>query len=160
MTETSDAAAPAPDADRHAAVQAVEDELSSLIGSVRRVLAEHAERVSPGMLPGVYKVLTTIARHEGITLSALAESLMADKGQMSRAVRELEGLGLVERAADPRDRRSSALRATAVGQERLAAARAPRERALVAALEDWALEDVQALARLLRALATGTTPGA
>ncbi len=150
----------APDAERLAAVQAVEDEFSSLIGSFRRVMAEHAERVSPGMLPGVYKVFTTIARQEGVTLSALAEALMADKGQMSRAVRELEGLGLVERTPDPADRRSSLLSVTAEGRERLAAARAPRERALVRALEDWELDDVRSLARLLGALSRGTAPEA
>lgn len=153
MTESADA-------DRMAAVRGLEDEFSSLIAIFRKAIMENAERVSPGMLPGAYKVFTTVARHDGITLSALADTLMADKGQMSRTVRELEDLGLVERTADPTDKRSSLLSATATGRERLAAARAPREHALASALEDWKISDIQNLSRLLHALSHGTDPTA
>ena len=79
------------------------------------------------MLPGAYKVFTTIVRRESVTLSALAEALMADKGQISRTVRELEELGLISRTPDPADGRSSLLSPTPEGLERLAAARAPQE---------------------------------
>ena len=54
-----------------------------------------------------------------------------DKGQLSRTVRELEHLGLVQRAADPEDGRSSLLSPTAEGLERLADARRPYESSLV-----------------------------
>ncbi|WP_347177834.1 MarR family winged helix-turn-helix transcriptional regulator [Microbacterium dauci] len=148
------------DPERMAAVRALEDEFSSLIAIFRRAMAENAERVSPGMLPGAYKVFTTIARQDGITLSQLAESLMADKGQMSRTVRELEELGLVERTADPSDKRSSLLSVTADGRARLTEARAPRERALAGALESWRIEDISTLSRLLHALSHGDAPGA
>lgn len=143
---------------RTAAVRALELEFGALMGTFRRVMAENADRLSPGMLPGVYKVFTVIARRDNVTLSVLAEVLAADKGQTSRAVRELEDLGLVQRTPDPDDRRSQLISATPDGLDRLAAARAPQERSLVAALQDWSVDDITELARLLHALAAGESP--
>ena len=139
-------------------MRALEGEFGELINQFRQILAANAERLSPGLLPGAYKVFTTIVRRESVTLSALAESLMMDKGQLSRTVRELEQLGLVSRTPDPEDGRSSLLSPTAEGLERLAAARRPYESSLVDALEDWPVEEIDDLARLLRALSAGTTP--
>jgi len=140
------------------AVRALEAEFGELISRMRRVLADNAQRVSPGMLPGAYKVFTTIVRRESVTLSNLAESLMADKGQISRTVRELEELGLIIRTPDPADGRSSLLSPTAEGLERLAAARAPQESVLLNTLEDWSVDEIRDLTRLLHALTAGETP--
>lgn len=143
---------------RAEAVRTLEAEFSELITQFRRVILENAHRLSPGMLPGAYKVFTTIVRREHMTISALAEMLMADKGQISRTVRELENLGLVVRTPDPTDGRSSILAATPEGLERLAAARNPRESALADSLESWDVADIERLAHLLRALTSGTAP--
>ncbi|MGA7148985.1 MAG: MarR family transcriptional regulator [Microbacterium sp.] len=143
---------------RTEAVRALEAEFGELITRFRKIIGENADRVSPGMLPGAYKVFTTIVRRESITLSALAEALMADKGQISRTVRELEQLGLIERTPDPEDGRSSLLSPTAFGLERLAQARAPQESTLLSALEEWPLDDIRNLSRLLHALTAGQSP--
>lgn len=143
---------------RTEAVRALEAEFGELINRFRRIITENANKVSPGMLPGAYKVFTTIVRRESITLSALAESLVADKGQISRTVRELEQLGLIQRTPDPDDGRSSLLSPTAEGLQRLTAARAPQENALVDALEEWPLDDIRNLTRLLHALTAGEAP--
>lgn len=140
------------------AVRALEAEFGELISRMRRVLADNAQRVSPGMLPGAYKVFTTIVRRESVTLSNLADSLMADKGQISRTVRELEELGLITRTPDPADGRSSLLSPTAEGLERLAIARAPQESVLLDTLEDWSVDEIRDLTRLLHALTAGETP--
>jgi DNA-binding MarR family transcriptional regulator len=140
------------------AVRALEAEFGELINRIRRLLADNAERVNPGMLPGAYKVFTTIVRRESVTLSALAESLMADKGQISRTVRELEELGLIARTPDPEDGRSSLLSPTAEGLTRLEAARAPQESTLINTLADWPISDINNLAHLLHALTVGVTP--
>jgi DNA-binding MarR family transcriptional regulator len=83
---------------------------------------------------------------------------VADKGQISRTVRELEQLGLIQRTPDPDDGRSSLLSPTAEGLQRLTAARAPQENALVDALEEWPLDDIRNLTRLLHALTAGEAP--
>jgi len=140
------------------AVRALEAEFGELINRMRRLIMENAQRVSPGMLPGAYKVFTTIARRERISQSALADILVVDKGQLSRTVRELEQLGFICRESDPDDGRASILSATPLGLERLAAARAPQEDSLVNALEEWPLTDIENLTRLLHALTAGVTP--
>ncbi len=143
---------------RTEAVRALEAEFGELISRMRRVLADNAQRVSPGMLPGAYKVFTTIVRRESVTLSSLADSLMADKGQISRTVRELEELGLITRTPDPADGRSSLLSPTPEGLERLAAARAPQESVLLNTLEEWSVDEIRDLTRLLHALTAGESP--
>ena len=140
------------------AVRALEAEFGQLVTEFRRLLADNANRVSPGMLPGAYKVFTTIVGQETTTISALAETLLADKGQLSRTVRELETLGLVGRAPDPADGRSVLLSPTPEGLARLAAARHPREGGLIDALERWSVDDIVRLTELLHALSRGTTP--
>ncbi|MCR2815221.1 MarR family winged helix-turn-helix transcriptional regulator [Microbacterium jiangjiandongii] len=143
---------------RAEAVRSLEAEFSELISRIRKIITENAHRVSPGMLPGAYKVFTSIVRCEPVTQAALAEQLALDKGQLSRTVRELEELGLVTRTPDPADRRSSRLSATPEGLARLTAARAPQQGTLHAVLEDWDLDDIRNLTRLLRALTNGTPP--
>ncbi len=159
---------PMPDADppsdtpeaRAAAVRALEAEFGELITHFRRVISENANRVSPGLLPGAYKIFTTIARCETVTVSSLSERMLLDKGQVSRMVRELEELDLVERSTDPADGRSFLLQLTPLGEERLAAARLPQEGRLLRTLEDWSLADIGSLTRLLHALASGASPDA
>lgn len=143
---------------RTEAVRALEAEFAALITQVRRIVSENAERVSPGMLPAAYKVFTSIVRLERVTQSALAEALVADKGQISRTVKELEDLGLVGREPDPTDRRSSILFPTPYGLERLAAARAPQESSLLDALQEWSVDDIRTLTRLLHALTAREQP--
>lgn len=143
---------------RTEAVHALESEFSELITHFRRLITANAQRVSPGMLPGAYKVFTTIVRRAPITPSALAEHLLADKGQVSRTVKELEDLGLIHREPDPNDGRSSVLSPTPEGVERLAAARLPQEGLLLTALAEWPIDDIRNLSRLLHALTSGARP--
>lgn len=138
------------------AVRALEAEFGVLITHMRRLIADNAQRVSEGMLPGAYKVFTTIARRERVSQSALADILMVDKGQLSRTVRELEQLGLIRRDADPTDGRAMILSATEFGLERLKRARLPQEDTLVGALEQWPLDDIRTLTRLLHTLTADT----
>ncbi|MFT4218912.1 MAG: MarR family transcriptional regulator [Microbacterium sp.] len=151
-------AARTPDPGREHAVRALEAEFDELVGHFRRLLSEQAARVSPGMLPGAYKVFTTIVRREAVTLSALAEQLMMDKGQLSRTVRDLERLGLVRRVPDPSDGRSSLLSPTEQGLERMDVVRTDRRNPLVASLDGWDTADIETLRRLLRALVSGAPP--
>ena len=65
---------------RNAAVRELEGTIADLAAAFRRMLAAAAESVSPGMLPGTFKVLSAVSRAETITLSALAERLAAHLG--------------------------------------------------------------------------------
>lgn len=134
------------------AIKELEDEFTHLMGHIRRSFAEAAHRVSPGMLPGSYKVFTTIAAGGEVTASDVAERLMLDKGHLSRTIKELEELGLIVRTPDPRDGRASLLSVTEFGTERLKFARNPGRESLAAALTDFTPDDVRGASRLFRAL--------
>lgn len=149
---------PAASPDWHDAVRELEAEFGELSGRMRQVMAARADRLHRGMLPGTYKVFTTIAKHGPISPSTLAEILVADKAQVSRAVRDLEAAGLIDRAADPADGRSTRLTATAAGIERLSAARSADPHALHDRLAGWDVSDIRTLTRLLRAASTGDVP--
>ncbi|MXS74287.1 MarR family transcriptional regulator [Microbacterium sp. CSI-V] len=146
------------DAERHAAVQALESSFSELMTTFRRYVAEAAERVSPGMLPATFKTLSVVSRFGPMTLSALAERLAADKGFLSRSISELEEMGLVTRTPDPNDRRSRLIAVTELGHDRLRDARAPHESRLYEALTDWSVDEIGNLSTMLHALAVGGVP--
>lgn len=143
---------------RSNALQALEASFAELMMVFRRYMTEAADRVHPGMLPGTFKVLSAASRCGPTTLSALTERLTADKGLTSRALSELEELGLVTRTPDPEDRRSRLIAVTPLGEERLALARQPHESRLSTVLEKWSIGDIRHLTTLLHALATGDTP--
>lgn len=146
------------DAERQAAVHALESSFSELMTVFRRFVAEAAERVSPGMLPATFKTLSVVSRFGPLTLSALAERLAADKGFLSRAISELDEMGLVTRTPDPNDRRSRLIEVTELGRERLSEARAPHESRLFEALADWSVDEIEHLSTMLHALAVGEVP--
>jgi len=152
--------APAADPeDRAVAVRVLEAELSDLVNRFRRQVRDAAERIEPGMHPGAYKVFVRIARDEPITVSALSEALTLDKGLTSRTVAWLENVGLVERAADPNDRRSSLLSLTDEGRRRLEQSRSPERSDLAEALRSWSIDDVRRFAVLLHAFGLAEKPG-
>ena len=146
--------------DRREAVRGLEGAFGEVMGEFRRVYAQAAESVSPGMLPGTFKVLSTIQRAGSISVSGLAERLTADKGQVSRSVSELEDLGLVVRTADVADGRIKLITVTDEGLARIERARQPYEGRLSEVLADWPIDQIENLTALLHALAVGETPRA
>src|SRR6478609_2749832 len=143
---------------RREAVRGLESAFGELMGEFRRVYAQAAESVSPGMLSGTFKVLSSIQRAGSISVSGLAERLTADKGQVSRSVSELEELGLVERTADAADGRIKLITVTAEGLSRLENARLPYEGRLSEVLADWPVDTIEKLTELLHALTAGEVP--
>lgn len=141
------------------AVRALEAEFGELFTRVRRLYLDAAERVVPGLSPSAYKALIVIANRGPLTASALVERMLADKSQVSRLVRELYEHGLIERASDPHDRRSSLLSATELGRARLALAREHDGERLLRVLDKWQIEDIQLLTSLLHTFSHGIPPG-
>lgn len=143
---------------RREAVRGLEGAIGGLLGEVRRLYAEMADSVNPGMLPGTYKVLSVIDRRGPVTASWLAENLSADKGQISRHISELEELGLVARSQDPDDGRIRVIAVTEEGVARLATARGPYESRLGDRLASWPVESIEQLVELLEALTSAAAP--
>ena len=94
-------------------------------------------------------MLGVIERHGPLVVTDLAGRLGLDQSTVSRQVRGLEDLQLVERTADPADGRSSLLSIAPEGARLLARLREVARNDFDAALDDWSDTDRQALADLL-----------
>lgn len=143
---------------RSRALAALEREFEHIFTQFRRSAMANASQVSTGMLPGAYKVLTTISRIGSATLSELTEILLTDKGQMSRTIRELDERGLIDRAPDPCDGRSMRISLSEFGAHRLAVTRGEKEHELRDAMDRWTVGDIVRFTELLHALSRGLTP--
>ncbi|WP_022909654.1 MarR family winged helix-turn-helix transcriptional regulator [Aestuariimicrobium kwangyangense] len=137
---------------RERAVARLEGAMEDLTRQIRTYYGVVAQRVAPGLQPATFKVLTTIDRMAPVSVSALADALQADKGQISRAITELEGRGLVRRAFDPGDARVRMIAPTDEAKQKLVEARSPFHLLLQEALEEWGVEEVDQFADLLAKL--------
>ncbi len=73
--------------------------------------------------PPLFRVLNLVDAAEGRSQQEIAKAVQAPPSRMVGFVDELEQRGLIERRADPRDRRVRALYLTAAGREMLARGR-------------------------------------
>lgn len=134
------------------AVTRVEQELGRLFARIRVSWREAAATVHPELQPLGYQVLTSIASGKATSAGAIIERLQTDKSAVSRQVRQLEQLGLVESVPDPEDRRARVLVATDLAQERVALARSRYEGRIGERLRNWTADDLDHFAELLAAL--------
>ncbi|UNK71386.1 MarR family winged helix-turn-helix transcriptional regulator [Microbacterium sp. H1-D42] len=134
------------------AVTRVEHELGRLFARIRVGWREAAATVHPDLQPLGYQVLTSIASGKANSAGAIIERLQTDKSAVSRHVRQLEQLGLVDSVRDPDDRRARRLVATDLAQERVAIARAQYEGRIGDRLRTWSAADLEHFADLLDAL--------
>lgn len=88
----------------------------------------------------------------GVRASDLADSLHVHKSTVSRAVRQLETMGLVTRMPHPDDGRSQVLTATGAAVERVEAYRAASHQHLASIIEDWEPTELRTFAQLLARL--------
>jgi DNA-binding MarR family transcriptional regulator len=139
-------------ADLDQAVTRVEQELGRLFARIRISWREAAATVHPDLQPLGYQVLTSIATGKATSAGAIIEHLQTDTSAVSRQVRQLEQLGLVESVHDPEDRRARVLVATDLAQERIAVARSRYEGRIGERLRKWTAADLDHFAELLSAL--------
>lgn len=150
---TVDPSAPSDGAtDLERAVSRVEQELGRLFARIRVSWREAAATVHPDLQPLGYQVLTSIASGKATSAGAIIERLQTDKSAVSRHVRQLEELGLVESIPDPDDRRARRLVATDLAQERITMARAQYEGRIGERLSGWSAADLDHFVDLLGAL--------
>jgi len=116
-----------------------------------------------GMTPSQLSVLASVVRLGPLRMSDLAEREGLNPTLLSRVVAHLEGGGLLERSAEPQDRRCVSLRATPAGRRRQSRVRAERAGVLaarLAALDDADRGQVRsALPALERLAGLATSPG-
>jgi len=143
---------PSDDPALEQAVTRVEQELGRLFARIRVGWREAAVTVHPDLQPLGYQVLVSITKGEATSAGAIIERLQTDKSAVSRQVRQLEALGLIESIRDPDDRRARLLVATDLARQRVAKARAAYESRLAERLRSWSAQDLEHFAELLDAL--------
>jgi DNA-binding MarR family transcriptional regulator len=116
------------------------------IGLLRSQMAKHE---GDGIEWSAYSVLFHLVSTGPIRPGALAEAMCADPSTVSRQVTALIEHGLVERQADPDDRRAARLVATQLGQAALGRKQATRDALFARVLAEWSAEDVHRLTALL-----------
>ncbi len=131
---------------------AIEREVGLLLRRGSSLGREVAEQVHPDLDAASYSTLAQISDTAPARAADLVDYFGIDKAAVSRQVRALEGLGLIERAADSSDARAQSLRLTPFGQERIRAVRQARIERFRALLSELPQQDVDSLARLLHIL--------
>ncbi|MFC7787357.1 MarR family winged helix-turn-helix transcriptional regulator [Microbacterium sp. MAHUQ-60] len=134
------------------AIARVERELGRLFARIRVSWREAAATVHPDLQPLGYQVLVAVLGGEATTAGAIMERLQTDKSAVSRQVRQLTELGLVDSIPDAEDRRARRLVATDLAKERVGIARAAYHGRIGERLRAWSPADLDHFADLLNAL--------
>lgn len=143
----------AASADVDDALAEFQGQLNLIFARARTLWKESAARVHPELQPAGYKLLTFVARAEGTNAHQLAECFEMDKSVVSRQVRMLEDLGLLQSRPDERDGRLRVLTATPEACAALAAVRADHAERMRAALVELTPDEVRVASKVFRVLA-------
>ena len=124
---------------------------SQLRLSVTRLARRLRQESADGLTPSQTAALATVARHGSITPSDLAAAERIQRPTATRVIGTLAEAELVERVADPEDRRSTLVELTSEGRDFLGAAPSLLQdtfRRELLRLREW--EQTQMLATLQR----------
>ena len=133
----------------NAATEQIEQQMTMLLRRVQRIHISTASGGEMDLDRSAYGILCRLADEGPQRLGLLASAFGLDPSTITRQVQALEKAGLVERHADPDDRRASILDLTEEGKVTLAHTRAYRRERLEEVLADWPDHDREELARLL-----------
>jgi len=128
------------------AVAAVERQLSLLWRRARSISQRLSREVHPEMEPAAYGLLSVLRTKGPIRLTELASVLGVGKPSVSRQVAFLEGLGLVSKEADPRDRRAQAISLSAKGEAKMHLVQDARREVFRERLAEWPAGELEAFA--------------
>lgn len=122
---------------------------TAVMHTARRLRAAAAEE---GLTPAQSGVLATLVRRGPMRAGDLAAAEAVNPTMLSRILGRLEEAGLIERAPDPDDARSTLARPTSAGKRLIGRLRVRRAAVLRARLGDLTPEHVAALRAALPAL--------
>lgn len=149
MTASQTAASPEVDS----ALADLQTHLNLIFARTRTLWKESAARIDPELQVGGYKLLTFIDRAGTASAHELADRFEMDKSVISRQVRMLEELGLLESRPDERDGRLRVLTPTAQACAALAALRRDHSIRLREVVEELTPDEIAAASKVFRLLA-------
>jgi len=118
----------------------------AIVRTARR-LRQEAAGAGTELTPTSASALATVERHGPLTPSELAEIERIKRPTATRTLRVLDEAGLVDRAADPGDGRSSLVSVNSAGRERLRRLRGRKNAYLARRMRDLPDSDVVTLER-------------
>ena len=96
--------------------------------AITRTSRRLRQEAGTGLSPSLTAALATVDVHGPLTPSELAKRERVQRPTATRLVARLEELGVLQRAADPQDRRSSLLSVTPEGRALIEEQRQPQDR--------------------------------
>lgn len=145
------------DMDADEAIRAISESFDRLATGARRTVRASATQLADGLQPAAWPVFREVVRAERIQASTIVGLLGMDKSAVSRHLKELRELGLVDTRRDDQDARVMWLTATPLARTRLAAVIETQQGRIREALGTWEPEDVERFARLLARFSGGPT---
>jgi DNA-binding MarR family transcriptional regulator len=135
-----------------AGVKASRDDVRAMVTAlfVTNAALDRARRQKKGA--STLSVLQVIAVAPGIRPSEIASAQDVHPSQVTRQVRELENLGLVQVTADTADKRSCRVTLTAAGTDELQSLTEQGLDRFASFVADWEPEEVRMLTSLLKKL--------
>ena len=140
------------------AVEHLEREVGILLRRSRALTRDSAARIHPDLNFEAYSILVRLDDVGQARPSELARFFRIGKPTLSRQVRLLEDLGLLERVPDPGDARAVLLALSESGRVKVRAARAARREETVERLGSWGAETLTTFAALTQRLNTSLSP--
>jgi DNA-binding MarR family transcriptional regulator len=134
------------------AADAVPDDATRLQMTTTRLSRRLRQEAGAPLTPSQLSVMASIHRNGPITLGALAECERVAPPTITRVVAKLEADGLVERHADPHDRRVTRVVTTERGAELITDSRARKVAWLAERLDQLPARDRARIAAALDAL--------
>jgi DNA-binding MarR family transcriptional regulator len=122
-------------------------QLRTAIVRTARRLRQEAAAESTGLTPTSIAALATIERHGPMTPSEIAAIERVKRPTITRTLGCLEREGLIDRAPDPADGRSSLVSLNGAGRERLRRLRGRKNAYLARRMRDLSADEVETLAR-------------
>lgn len=119
---------------------------TAIVRTARRLRQEAAAETS-GLTPTSVAALATIERHGPLTPSEIAAIERVKRPTITRTLGCLEREGLIDRAPDPADGRSSLVSVNGAGRERLRRLRGRKNAYLARRMRDLTDEEVETLER-------------
>ncbi|MGN7947168.1 MarR family winged helix-turn-helix transcriptional regulator [Microbacterium sp. 22215] len=127
--------------------------LNLIFARTRTLWKESAARIDPELQVGGYKLLTFIERAETANAHELAERFEMDKSVISRQVRMLEDLGLIESRPDERDGRLRVLTPTPSACAALSELRRDHATRLRSVVAELTPDEIRVASKVFRLLA-------
>lgn len=133
-------------------IDEVEKQFATMFVNARNSIRARAAAIDPELPPMGFKVLTILARSGPRQQGCLAEEMEVDKAMMSRTVKHLDHLGLVERSMDPSDGRALLVSMTPRARERYDATLVRARSVLHDRLAGWEPGEIRRFTDLLARL--------